>query len=266
MARAIWKAVVSIGSAQVPVKLYSAVQDQKVHFRLLHDQSHTPVSQKLVHPDTGKEVPREEIRQGVEVDRGVFVILDEEDLVSVEPEESRTIEVERFVEPRTINDQWYDRPYYLGPDGDEEGYWSLVEAMEKDGREGVARWVMRKRRHIGSLRAERGRLMLITLRRAGEVIRSEDLPAPKGRDLDRRELTMARQLVSALESAFDPTKYTDEFRERVKDLVKRKARGEKVKTPARVEERPRERSLRDALEASLAGAGSGAGSGAGKGR
>ena len=253
-ARAIWKAVIRVGGEEVPVKLYSAVEEHSVHFRLLHAKDEVPVKQKMIHPDTGKEVAYGEIRKAYPLSRERLVVLDDEDLESLEPEASRDIEVTRFVDPEEIDHRWYERPYYLGPDGSDGAYFALAEALEASKKEGVARWVMRKKDYIGSLRAEDGYLRLIVLRHAEEVIVAEELPAPEGRALNKKELAMAEQLVDALSGKFDPSEYRDEYRERVLELVETKAKGGKVKLK---KFRPRpaaEESLDQVLAASLKGA------------
>src|SRR5690606_25796381 len=138
----------------------------------------------------------------------------------------------------------------------ESEYFALVEALEKQNREGVARWVMRKKEYVGALRAEDGYLVLITLRHAGEVVPASSLRAPSGRDLDERELRMAKQLIAAMEDDFDIAAYRDEYRDRVLDLVEAKAAGKVVKFP-KAPARPKEKSLADVLERSLAAAGKG---------
>ena len=226
-ARAIWKGVLRFGEEEVPVKLYSAVEDRKVHFRLLDAQQKKPVEQRMVEPESGETVEKEEVRKGYEAEPGVFVVLDPEDLAEAEPPPSRDIELTRFVPPEAIDPPWYERPYWLGPDGDEaaEPYFALAAALEREGREGVARWTMRKKGYVGALRPRDGRLMLVTLRKAGEVIAAADLPAPRGRALNEREVAMARQLVEALEDEFRPEDYADEYRESVREMIEAKAEG-----------------------------------------
>jgi len=250
-ARAIWKGVIRFGSVEVPVKLYSAVQDRNVHFRLLDAKKKTPVSQRMVNPDTGQPVPHEEIRRGWATDDGAFVVLEADELAELEPEPSRGIEVTRFLDPAKINHQWYDRPYFLGPDGDEEAYAALVRALEKEGREGVARWVMRKKEYAGALRVVAGRLMLITLRSAEEVVPASALEPPQGRALDARELKMAEQLVDALSGDFDPAEYRDEYRDRVHEFVAKKAKGGSVQVKKFRPKKQVADSLADVLEASV---------------
>jgi DNA end-binding protein Ku len=246
-----WKASIRFGDVAVPVKMYSAIQTQGVHFRLLHEKDLEPVKQQMVNPVTGKVVPSENIRRGFEVERGVFVFVDDEELEKLEPEASRDIEVKRFVPPEAIGHAWYDRPYFLGPDEDEESYSSLVEALESQKREGIARWVMRKKSYAGALRAEGDRLMLITLRRAGEIVPASALEAPGGRALDDREVRMAKQLIEALEDEFDPAAYRDEFRDRVMELIEAKASGRSIPRKKAEKKKVAEKSLASILEQSL---------------
>jgi DNA end-binding protein Ku len=253
MARAIWKGRIRFGDVDVPVKLYSAVQDRGIHFRLLHEKDMQPVQQQMVHPDTGRVVEHEDIRRAWQTEDGDLVILNDDELAELEPEASRDIEVTHFVAADAITHQWYDRPYYLGPDDDEDAYFALAAALGRKGREGVARWVMRKKEYVGVLRAAGEHLMLMTLRRAGEVVPASALQPPAGRALDRREVNMALQLVSALEDELDLSEFRDEYRDRVLELVEAKAEGKVVKFPE-PPQRETGASLAEMLEKSVQGA------------
>lgn len=228
-ARAIWKGDLKFDSTKVPVKLYSAVQDHTVRFHVLEEKSKTRVKQHMVEPDDGKEIPTEEIKKGFEVEPGTFVILEEKELESLEPKASREIEITQFLPPAQIPPEYYDRPYYLGPDGDQTAYFALAEALQNKEREGIARWVMRKQPYVGAIRAENDHLVLFTLRNAEEVLSAKDLPRPAGRAPDKKELSMARQLVELLKGEFDPKDYRDEYRERVMEFVEQKAKGHRPK-------------------------------------
>lgn len=237
-ARAIWKGNLKLNSTTIPVKLYSAVQDRTVRFHILDDKAKIRVKQHMVEPETGNEVPKEEIRKGVEVEPGTFVVLEEKDLESLVPEASRDIEVKKFVASDAIPPEFYDRPYYLGPDGDQTAYFALAEALSNQEKEGVAEWVMRKQPYFGALRAEGDYLLLCTLRSAEEVLSAKDLPKPAGRAPDKKELAMAKQLIELLKGEFDPEEYKDEYRNRVMEFVEKKAKGHKprlklVKSKAR---------------------------------
>lgn len=249
--RAIWKGVLKIGSTKVPVKLYSAVTDRTVRFHLLDDRHLMRVKQHMVSPDSGEEVTNQEIKKGYEVEPGKFVILTDEDLQSLEPKPSREIEVSEFVPPQSINQQWYERPYYLGPDGDMQAYFALAAALENREREGIARWVMRNKSYIGALRSQDGYLVLCTLRNAAEVISARELPKPAGRAPSAKELNMAKQLVGMLEGEFNAAEFEDEYRKRVMEFIERKAKGHAPKLKA-VKTKRKTTSLDSVLAKSLA--------------
>jgi len=224
-ARAIWKGELALNSTKVPVKLYAALKDQTVRFHILDDKSKTRVRQHMIDPDSGEEVAKEEIQKGFEVEPGTFVILNEKELESLEPKANREIEIKHFVPPQAIAPEFYDRPYYLGPDGDQAAYFALAEALRKENKEGVAHWVMRKQPYVGALRAEGEYLMLFTLRSPDEVVSANELPRPAGRAPDKKELSMAKQLVEMLKGEFNPKDYQDEYRQRVMEFVEKKAKG-----------------------------------------
>jgi DNA end-binding protein Ku len=251
-ARAIWKAVIRLDDGvDVPVKLYSAVEDRSVHFRLLHEEDLVPVKQRMVNPDTGDAVEYSESLRAYETDTGSLVVLGPEELEALEPEPTRDVEVTRFVEPSDIDHPWYDRPYYLGPDGSTERYFALAEALRQSGRVGIARWVMRNKEYRGALRPEGRHLMLVTLHAEQEMVPVSALEAPGGRKLEKNELEMAEQLIDALGEEFDPRAYENEHRSRVMELIEAKEAGEVVdfRQPEAREEAGAD--LSAALEASL---------------
>lgn len=247
-----WKGVVHVGTLTVPVKLYSAVKDHTVHFRLLHKTDKQPVRQQLISSATSEPIEYPEVRKAFPITRGRLVMLEKEELEQLEPKDSRDIEITRFVNIGDIDHRWYERAYYLGPDNSAKAYFAAVAALERKKKEGVAKWVMRDRSYVGALRVEQGYLMLITLRHAEEIIAADALKPPGGRPLVQRELQMAEQLLEALHDEFDPAQFRDEYRARVMDLIEAKAAGRKPKI---VKFRPKAdtEDVTDALAASLAG-------------
>lgn len=252
MARAMWKGVLRFGHTSVPVKFYAAVEDRAIHLRLLDRKRQEPVTEKMVDSETGKLVAAADIRRAYPTGGRELVLLEPEELEELQPEPTREITITRFVESSAIAHQWYDRPYFLGPDDSEDAYFALAQALRAEDRQGVARWVMRDKEYVGALRAEGDYLMIITLRHRGEVVPAESLVAPPGRELTAREIAIAKQLVTAMEEDdFDLTVFHDEYRERVLDLVRAKAEGKVIRFP-RVKRQVRERSLEDLLEKSVA--------------
>ena len=224
-ARAIWKGELKIGTQKIPVKLYAAVEDKSIRFHILDDSKRNRVKQHMVQPESGEEVETKDIRKGYEIEPGRFVILDDEELEKLKPEPSRDIEVSGFIPIKAISQQFYDRPYFLGPDGDQANYFALARALENQETEGIAHWVMRNKAYSGALGAQDGYLVLSTLRNAGEVIAADELPKPDGRAPTKKEIEMAKLLVSMLEGEFDPDNYKDKYRERVLEFIAKKAKG-----------------------------------------
>ena len=224
-ARSIWKGNLKLGSTTVPAKLYSAVTDRTIRFHILDDRRLHRVKQHMVNPESGEEVPKEEIQKGYEIEPGRFVIISNEDLEALEPKPSRDIEITEFVPAEKITQQWYERPYYLAPDGNETDYFAVAEALNKRGLEGIAHWVMRNKQYVGALRAENGYLYLFTLRNAEEVVSADDLPKPAGRAPTQKELELATHLVGMLEGEFETRDYKDEYRKRVLEFIEQKAKG-----------------------------------------
>jgi len=250
-AQAIWKATLLIGGESLPVKLYSAVEDRSTHFHVLEKSTLMRIQQHMVNPETGQEVPSGQIQKGYQAEPGVYVLLTPEELQTTVPEDSRNIEITRFVPANRIHPEWYDRPYYLAPEeADAESYFALAEALAQEKREGVAHWVMRKRRYVGALRSEGGYLLLVTLKFAEEVLSASELPRPAGRVPDAKELQMAEQLVGALEDDFRPEDFRDEYRERVRKLLEAKGSGHKPRLEI-VARRKESKSLLDSLAASI---------------
>jgi len=253
MARAIWKGVIQLSKHEIGVKFYSAVEERTLHFLMLHRKDHAPVEQHIVRKDTGREVPKSDIRKAFAVSKGTAVILEPEDLQTLVPTESREIAVCRFVAPSVLGDQWYDRPYYLGPDGDTAAYFSLAQALERKQVIGIARWVMRKKRYIGALSSLDGYLTISTLRRADQVLSFAGVEPSKAAEPQAHELKLAEQLVSSIEGDFDPELWQNEYRQRLCRLIEAKARGEKLE-PVKVRKRAPRGDLAETLRASIAAA------------
>ena len=250
-ARAIWKGQLKLGTHKVPVKLYSAVEDKSVRFHILDDKERNRVKQHMVSPETGEEVESKDIRKGYEIEPGRFVIVEEKELESLKPTVSREIDVNAFVSIDEIPQQFYERPYFLGPDGNQDDYFALAEALKNQKREGIATWVMRNKKYTGALSGQDGYLVLSTLRNEGEVVSADELPKVTGRPPTKKEIEMAKHLVSLLEGEFDPTEFNDEYRERVLEFIQKKAKGHAPRLAA-VKNKRKTTSLDSVLAKSIA--------------
>lgn len=247
-ARAIWKGVIDLADG-IPVKLYSALNKQKVSFRLLSRDDNTPVRQVLVNPEREEPVGYGEAGRGY-VAGGQLVALQEDELESVRPEPSRDISLLSFVKAEAIDYRWFDRPYYLGPDEDMEAWSALTAALAKTELTGVARWVMRNKLYYGALRIHDGLPLLLTLRTKEEVLPLDAADLRDDSELEPKQLAMARQLIEMLAGDFEPESLVDEYRESVLELIDRK-KEDRVARPKKTREPPAARDLSKALEQSL---------------
>ena len=236
-----WKASLRFGEQEVPVKLYAGVQERGLHFRLLHAKDRVPVKQRMVDAKTGEEVPSDQIRRGMEVEKDVYVLLGPEDLEGHDPNPEKVIEIMHFVPRSAVDLAWYARPYYLDPDDSAADFFALAAALESSERVGLARWTMRRTPYVGALAAKEGYLELITLHSFEEVVPLASFEKPEGPDLSAGERKLAEQLVSTLDAPFDPSVLRDEYRERVVAMIEQKARGKKFV----VKEAPRPRVVGD---------------------
>ncbi|MBI3180592.1 MAG: Ku protein [Myxococcales bacterium] len=256
MPRPIWSGSIAFGLVNVPVKLYSAFSQREVRFNMLHGEDGGRIRQKRVCIKGGHEVPFEEVVKGYEVSPDHFVVISPEELEALDPEATRTIDIEDFVSLEEIDPIYWEHTYYLVPDrGAAKAYALLHQALQKSGRVGIARVVMRTKQYLCTLRPLGRALALSTMQYADEIVpaeKLEGLPA-KEQKPDPRELEMAEQLVESLTTRFEPEKYRDDYRERVLELIERKATGKKIVVQRPVEA-PRAKvvNLMEALEASLA--------------
>jgi DNA end-binding protein Ku len=178
-------------------------------------------------------------------------VLDDEELEALEPPESRSIEVLHFLPAGAIHHQWHERPYYLAPDGDAGAYYALAEALAHKKREGLAKWVMRRKQYFGTLRSEGDYLVLISLRSAEEVLLPKELPAPRSRASTKNELRMAERLISMLEGSFRPEEFHDEYAERLQEFLEARAKGKKPKLATIKPRKAATKSLERDLERSI---------------
>jgi DNA end-binding protein Ku len=256
MPRSIWSGAISFGLVNVPVKLYSAVSRKTVRFHQLNADTGHRIQQKRVDPVSGDEVPYEQIVKGYELNRDHYVVITPDELDALDPERTRTIDIEDFVDLEDIDPVYYDHPYYLLPDkGAEKAYGLLLNAMRASGKVAIARVVLRSKEQLVAIRPAGDLLMMETMIFHDEVVPHDsldDLPDAKQLKASDRELKMAQQLIDSLSSEFDPSKYEDEYREKVLELIERKASGEEIAVQPEAPAPAKVPDLMAALEASLA--------------
>lgn len=256
MPRAIWSGAISFGLVNVPIKLYSATSAKTVRFHQLHAKDGVRIQQKRVCPADGEEVSYDDLVKGFEIAPDRYVIVRQDELDALDPRHTKTIDIEAFVELAEIDPVYYDNAYQVAPaTGGSKAYALLLSAMEQAGKVAIGRFVLRTRQQLCALRPAGGLLVLSTMLYGDEVNAPERLDELEDLgevEASEREVAMAQQLIESLTTPFDPSAYRDEYRERVLELIERKAAGEEIAVqpvaaaPAEVPD------LMAALEASVA--------------
>jgi DNA end-binding protein Ku len=230
MPRAIWSGAISFGLVNIPIKLYAAVSRKNVSFNQLDSRTGARIKYKKVSAADGEEVPSEVIVKGYELASGAYVTVGDDELAALDPDASRTIDIEEFVDLSDIDPLLYDSAYYVAPDkATQKPYALLCQAMEEAGKAGIARFVMRSKQYLCVVRPKDGALVLSTMVYADEVNEPADIPEIAGLEdveLTKKELDMARQLIKSLEADFEGERFEDTYRQRVLDLIERKASGD----------------------------------------
>jgi DNA end-binding protein Ku len=256
MPRSIWSGAISFGLVNVPVKLYSAVSRKTVRFHQLNRETGNRISQRRVDPTTGDEVAYDDIVKGYELTKDHYVVITPEELEALDPERTRTIDIEDFVDIEDIDPIFYDHPYYLVPDtGATKAYGLLLNAMQESGKVAIAKVVLRSKEQLVAIRPQDDLLCMETMIFADEVVSHDsidDLPDAKDLKASARELKMAQALIDSLSTEWEPDKYRDEYREKVLELVERKAAGEEIAVQPEAPQPTKVPDLMAALEASLA--------------
>lgn len=256
MPRAIWSGAISFGLVNVPVKLYTATSPKAVRFHQLSAKTGARIKQKRVDASTGEEVAFEDIVKGYELTPDRYVTIEPDELDALDPKATHTIDIEEFVDLVEIDPIYYDHTYYLAPTaGGAKAYRLLLEAMRESGKIAVGRFVLRSKQQLCALRPIGDALGLTTMLFGDEVLtpdRLDELDSVAEAEASERELRMAQQLIESLSAEFDPTKFRDEYRDRVLELIERKASGEEIAVVPEAPEPAAAPDLMAALEASLA--------------
>ena len=251
MPRAIWSGSISFGLVNVPVRMYSAIDEQDVRFHLLHEKDDSRIGYEKVCKEEGKPVPDDEIVKGYEFAEGEYVYVTDEDLEAAAGETYRTIDIQDFVDVEEVDPIYFERSSYLGPsEGGEKTYALLVQAMEDSGLVGIATYVMRDKQQLGCLRVRDGVIVLEKMFFADEI-RPTDEIAPRKAKVGKQELEMALDLIDRFRGPFEPEKYEDTYRAALLRVIDRKRKGKEVHVEPQAE-REEPTDLLEALRASVA--------------
>ena len=254
MPRAIWSGSISFGLVNVPVRLYSAIQEHKLHFHWVHEKDESPIGYQKICKLEDKPVPDDEVVKAFEFEPGEYVFMDDEDFEIARAEGYKTIDITDFVPYEQIDPIYFSHTYYVGPqEGGEKVYSLLVRAMDESELAAIAKFVMRDRQNLGCLRIRDGAITLEQLYFADEIRDLEEIEPPKA-NVSKQELEMARQLIDNFADDFKPEKYKDTYRDALCEIIKAKRAGKEVhRAPEPEEAAPPD--LLEALRASIAAAG-----------
>ena len=234
MARSMWKGAIAFGLVNIPVELYSATRDHRPRFRLLHAKDESPVHYERVCQADGKPVAWEDLVKGYEYEKGQFVVLTKDDFKTAAIEKTKTIDIIDFVDPKEIDERYFETPYYLqAGKGADRAYALIREAIRESEKIGIAKIILRDAQHLAAVEAIGDALVLTMMRFADELADLGDFTFPRAGEIRPAELRMARQLVESLSATWEPGKYTDEYRDNLMRVIKGKLKG---KTP-RLKER-----------------------------
>ena len=237
--RAIWKGSISFGLVNIPIALYPATRREDLKFRLLRGSDLSPVNYKRVAEKDGKEVPWDQIVKGYEYEKGKFVVLDEKDFQRVDLEATKTVDIQDFVDVEEIDPMYFYKPYYLEPQkGGDKAYVLLRETLAKTNKVGIAKVIIKTRQYLAGVKPLEHTLVLELMHFAEELADPEKLNVPKrSAEPGKREIDMAKALVESMSAAWDPTKYKDDYRDALLDVIE-----EKVESGGKeIAEKPKEK-------------------------
>jgi DNA end-binding protein Ku len=249
----LWSGTISFGLVAIPVRLVKAIEPGRISLHLLHSKDYSPLARRMFCPKDETVVSRDEIIRGYEIAPDQYVLMTDEELESVSPERSRTIEIVEFIDMKEVDPVYYDHPYYLVPSkGGEKAYRLLVEVMRRTNRAGLAKFVLAEREYLVAMTSRGGALALTTLHYSGEILSEEDFLPGKGK-IATEEQGRMRKSIEHMTEDFDPGKYADGRREKLLELLAAKAREKAlVEAPAAKEdEEERPPDLVAALEESM---------------
>ena len=220
----IWSGTISFSLVAIPVQLVKAVEPGRVSFHLLHSKDYSPLTRKMFCPQEEVLIPPDEIIRGYEIGPGQYLPITDEELESLSPERSRTIEIVEFIDMQEVDPIYFDHPYYLVPaKGGEKAYALLAEVMRRTNKAGLARFVLHEREYLVAVKSTEGALALVTLHYHDEILPAEDIEPAAGK-IDAAETSRLKQSIEKMLTDFKPGRYADERRQRLMDLLKEKAK------------------------------------------
>jgi DNA end-binding protein Ku len=231
--RPLWKGAISFGLVSIPVSLYPATRREELKFRMLRKSDLSPINYKRVAEADDKEVPWDQVVKGYEYEKGKYVVLKEEDFRRVDVEATQTVDIINFVPLKEVDPLLFYKPYYLEVGkGGQKAYVLLRDALVEVGRIAIAKVVIRTREHLAAVKPQDSGLVLELMHFPGELLDASEFKAPSLKSVGKSEMRMAMQLIESMATPWDPEKYTDEYREALKELIEEKIEHGDKATPA----------------------------------
>src|SRR5262252_3346357 len=231
--RAIWKGNISFALVSIPISLFSATRKSELSFHYLHKKDMSPVSYKRFCDTENSEVPWEEITRGYEYEKDQYVEITDEDLDKADIELTKTIQIQEFVQENEIDPVYFDKPYYLEPQkGGERAYALMRDALAQSKKVGIGKVVLKSREHLAAVKSVGDMLTLQTMRFSHEIVDAGSLNLPKAADISKKEMDLANMLIDSMSDKFEPSKYKDDYYDKVLEIIQMKVAGVAPQAPA----------------------------------
>ncbi|HMF01974.1 MAG TPA: Ku protein [Terriglobia bacterium] len=231
--RAIWKGNISFALVSIPISLFSATRKSELSFHYLHKKDMSPVSYKRFCDTENSEVPWEEITRGYEYEKDQYVEITDEDLDKADIELTKTIQIQEFVQENEIDPVYFDKPYYLEPQkGGERAYALMRDALAQSKRVGIAKVVLKSREHLAAVKSVGNMLTLQTMRFSHEIVDAGSLNLPAKAEISKKEMDLANTLIDSMSDKFDPSRYKDDYYDKVLGIIQMKVAGVTPQVPA----------------------------------
>jgi len=231
--RAIWKGNISFALVSIPISLFSATRKSELSFHYLHKKDMSPVSYKRFCDTENSEVQWEEITRGYEYEKDQYVEITDEDLDKADIELTKTIQIQEFVQENEIDPVYFDKPYYLEPQkGGERAYALMRDALAQSKKVGIAKVVLKSREHLAAVKSVGNMLTLQTMRFSHEIVDAGSLNLPAKAEISKKEMDLANTLIDSMSDKFDPSRYKDDYYDKVLGIIQMKVAGVTPQVPA----------------------------------